>query len=521
MSRLPRAPQRAVIINHGGYRRATETRYGVNLEDIRRLIVTGPANLLLWGDSISSHQANPRLPMGMAMEWAPPNGWSGWFLTTFQSATGGLVNFANTYSEAASWPFVGFDHTAGLAAASFTVTDYSDPNAYYNTNVLTGTVSPLPKPLRKIVKSGSAWNFPTFHTTYMGPMGTCQKGRCWASGDWLTGKTGIRVGMVHLANTDTVTNSMSIYTQEGVNNASGAAASTVVNTITPTAPATPAVEICWASLAAASVSSPFGVTENEPGLSQNPVHYQYGGDGSVAPGTVMNATYLVAAGNADWTGAFRIWPTYNANSTPSSSKTTIAIYGCIIEDTANTTGLYVDNISYSGDTIRTQLDGATVAQMAAALNLNAQRPINWVMMQIGENHTTAEWNGGSINSAKIKSDLIERIARVNAGWDAAGLTRGKITLVSPWETVGGTKSGSAWYTTLATIMRDLARGSSQISFIDLRQMMADRFSTIERYSASRSNAHMNILFDGVHPSLMGERIHARLLWGAIMGSINE
>ena len=117
--------------------------------------------------------------------------------------------------------------------------------------------------------------------------------------------------------------------------------------------------------------------------------------------------------------------------------------------------------------------------------------------------------------------LIERIARVNAGWDAAGLTRGKITLVSPWETVGGTKSGSAWYTTLATIMRDLARGSSQISFIDLRQMMADRFSTIERYSASRSNAHMNILFDGVHPSLMGERIHARLLWGAIMGSINE
>lgn len=497
--------------------RSNESRYGVNLEPVRRLVVTGPANLLLWGDSISSHQANPRLPMGMAMEWAPPNGWSGWFLTTFQAATGPLVNYANTYSEASSWPFVGFDHTAGLAAASFTVTDYSNPNTYATTNVLTGTVSPLPKPLRKIVKSGT-WNFPTFHTTYLGPMGTCQMGRCWASGDWITGKSTLRVGMVHLANTDTVTNSMSIYTQEGVNNASGAAATTVVNSITPTAPVTPAVEICWANLAAASVDTPFGTVQNEPGLSQNPVHFQLLSVGSVAPGTVMNATYLAAAGNADWTGAFRIWPTYNANTTPSSSKTTIAIYGCILEDTANTTGLYVDNISYSGDTIRTQLDGATVAQMAAALSLNSTRKINWVLMQIGENHTTAEWNGGSINSTQIRNDLLERIARINAGWDAAGMARGLITLVSPWETVGGTKSGSAWYTTVASIMRDIARSSTQVSFIDLRQMMADRFSTVEMYSASRSNAHMNILYDGVHPSLMGERIHARLIWQAIMGS---
>jgi lysophospholipase L1-like esterase len=527
MSRLNGNQANGFLVSvRGPYR---ESRYTVNTDTVRDLITTGPANLLIFGDSISSWQANPRLPMGIAHEWKAPNGIAGWFMSTFQSATGALANFAGTQFESTSWPFVGFDHAgapptpgpaSGLWAAGFTMTDYDDPNDYATTQVITGTVTPLPKPLRKAVKSGSAWNFPIFHTTRIGAMGVAQSGNIWPAGDWITGKASnaLRVGMVHLAHADTVTSNMFIFTQEGLGNASAAAASTVANAVTLTAPATPAVEIAWASLAASSVNTPFGTSQNEPGLTQNPLHYQYEGIGSTVPGTVMNGTYLAAAGNADWTGSFRIAVTRDINDTPASG-TTIAIYGVILEDTTNTTGLYVDNISVSGDTIRTQIDGATVAQMAKALSLNPQRPINWVLMQIGENHTTAEWNGGAINAAQIRTDLIERIARVNNGWDAAGLPRGLITLVSPWETVGGTKSGSAWYTTVASIMRSIALSDPKISFVDLRQMFADRFTTDELYNASR-NAHMNILFDGVHPSLRGTRVHARCIWQAIMGGID-
>jgi lysophospholipase L1-like esterase len=514
---MSRLNESRLIISVPAQRR--NTKYTVNIEAVRSLIMTGPANLLLWGDSISSWQANPRLPMGIAMHWPAPNGISGWFMPTFQAATGALANFANTTFESRSWPFVGFDHTSTLASAGFTVTDYDDPNSYATDEVLTGVTSPLPKPCRKIVKSGSGWNFPTFHTTYMGPMGVCQSGRCWAAGDWLTGKgaNAIRVGLVHLANSETVATNQTIYTQEGFGNASGAAATTVVNGITITAPATATHEVAWASLAAASVNTPFGTVENEPGDAQNPIHFQYKGIGTTLPGTVMNGTYLAAAGNADWAGAFRVALVRDINNTPGAG-TNIIPYGIIIEDTTNLTGLYVDNISFSGDTIRTQLDGATVQQMANALTLNAQRKINWVMMQIGENHTAAEWDSGNINEAQIRNDLIERIARVNAGWDLAGIPRGLITLVSPWETVGGTKSGSAWYTTLASIMRDIASGNPQISFIDLRQMFDDQFSTDELYDAGR-NAHMNILFDGVHPSLRGTEYHARFIWSAIMDPV--
>lgn len=495
-----------------------ETRYGVNLADPRALLHTGPANLLLFGDSISSHQSLARLPTGIALEWKPPNGFSGWYVSTLMSSSGPLTNYAGTKSEAYSWPFCGFSYSTVLGIAGFTVTDYIDANGYASTNIFASQPSPLPKSLRVASKSGSAWNFPVFHGTYMGGQGTCQTGTVWASGDWITGKASnaIRIGVVHLANSATVTASMKLFTQEGYGSSTASNGPTATANLSPTNPATPVVEILWSSLASTAVNTPFGTSTTAPGLTANPVFMQYEGIGSTVPGTVMNGTYLAAAGNADWTGCWAITTTYDANSTPAG--TNWAQYGVIIEDTTNTTGLYVDNISNSGDTIRTQIDGATAQQMANALALNPQRPINWILMQIGENHTAEEWDSGAIDEAQIRTDILARIKRCNDGWDTAGLPRGLITLVSPWETVGGTKSGSAWYTTLADIYRDIARSNQQVSFIDLRQMMADRFSADEMYNASR-NSHMNILADGVHPSLKGERVRSRLLWGAIMGSI--
>jgi len=370
-----------------------------------------------------------------------------------------------------------------------------------------------------------------FQYVNMGPMGVCQAmGRVWASGDWLTNNDSIRLGMVHMAHANGITSSnMKYQTREGLDNASGSPASGVnTGSLSPlTAPTTAMTQVSWATVAQSSVSSPFGTVENEPGRTANPLHFQFMGVGTLAPGTKMEdgasagtaGTYLAQAGNADWTGCFRIACTYDNNTGDQNGKSLI-LYGTILEDTGNTTGLYVDNISVSGDTIRTMVDGSTVAQMAAALNTNSSRPINWVLMHIGENHTTAEWNGGSINSAQIRTDILARIQRVNDGWDAAGLPRGKITLVSPWETVGGTKSGSAWYTTVADIYRTIARSNPQISFIDMRQWFADRFTSEAMYNASR-NQWMNILVDGVHPSWLGCREYGRCLWQCIMGSINE
>lgn len=528
MSRLPRSGPNGFAFSFT--RPRTSSPYGVNLAPVRTLLETGPANLLIWGDSISSQQAPNRLPAALAMTWDPPNGWAGWFIGRQQASSSGLLTKwnvdqggvgASNFGEAASMPFVGINAAAGTNA---TLTAYETSSTFATTEVLTGLTSVQPRFAYKYAYTGVP-NFPFFQYVNMGPMGLCQYlGTCWASGDWLTGNDSIRLGMVHMAHTNSITSSNMVYqTREGVDNVSASPA-TAVNTaaLSPlTAPSTPVSQVSWGSVATSSVSSPFGTSENEPGRTANPLHFQFLGVGTLVPGTAMvdgasagtAGTYLAQAGNADWTGCFRIALSYQNNTGDQNGKA-LVLYGTILEDTGNTNGLYVDNISVSGDTIRTQLDGATVAQMAAALNTNTDRPINWVLMHIGENHTTAEWNGGSINRAQIKSDILERIARVNAGWDAAGLPRGLITLVSPWETVGGTKSGSAWYTTVADVYREVAMADSQISFIDLRQMFDDRFDPESMYHASR-NQWMNILQDGVHPSWLGCLYYGQFLQEAI------
>lgn len=534
--KAPKAVGGRIVVTHGGVRRATETRYGNRAEDIRDLVTTGPANLMLWGDSISAAQAPNRLPAGMTMEWNPPNGWAGWLIPRQQAASSGLLTKwnvdvggagASNFGEASSMPFVGI---AAAAGANATLTAYETSSTFHTNEVLSGLVSVQPRFAYKYAYTGIP-NYPAFQYVNMGPMGLCQAfGTVWASGDWLTGNDSIRLGMVHMAHANGITSSnMKYQTREGLDNVSAAPA-TGVNTLTLsplTAPATAATEVSWGSVATSSVSSPFGTSENEPGRTANPLHFQFMGVGTTVPGTAMvdggvagtAGPYLAAVGNADWTGCFRIKLTYDNNAEDQNGKQ-LVLYGTILEDTGNTTGLYVDNISVSGDTIRTMVDGSTVAQMAACLNTNTSRPINWVMMHIGENHTTAEWNSGTFSRSLIKSDLQDRINRVNAGWDAAGLPRGKITLVSPWETVGGTKSGSQWYVAVAEIMRELSRESEQISFFDMRQWFADRYSAEAMYHASR-NAWMNVLYDGVHPSWIGCRLYARSIWQWIMGAINE
>lgn len=519
---------------------ALETRYGVNVEALRSLIYTGPCNTLLWGDSTGSQQRLPSICQAICKEWKVPNGWSGCFWQINHAAGGPLVNYGGTQGEAGSWPSTGFNPDTALTGASFTVTDYYASSTYATTQVLSGVISPLPKPLKKIVKNG-VWNFPILSYTYLGPMGDSQMGLCWAGGDWITDKAtnALRVGVVHLANSLTVTNAMSIYTTEGQNNDAGSGG-TVSNAITTTAPATAAVEVAWASLASTSVDTPFGSTSGNsgPGINQHPLYVQYADIGSLNAGKRMVSAAAIAAnptwtgdaydvgavglaGNANYVGGFLIRTVYNANSTPSSSKTTFAIYGHILEDTTNTTGFYLDNISVSGDTTRTQLDGATASQMAAALTLNAQRKINCVYMHIGENETSAEWNGGSIASAVIRTNLLERIDRVRAGAALAGIPNPLIVLSSPWETVGGTKSGSAWYTTVAGIMRSIARSDKDVVFLDMRQYFADRYSTSAMFNASRTNVHMQILDDGTHLTVLGMIEYGRGSWAIITGAVDQ
>lgn len=529
-------PSSQIVVSHTARRKAVETRYGVNVELLRSLISTGPCNWLNWGDSISSPQAPNRLPAAMAMAFNPPNGWAGWFIGRQQAASSGLLSKWNidiggaglsNFGEASSMPFVGISASAGTNCV---LTSYTTSSTFKSVELVTGYVSPQPRFCYRYAFSGAP-NYQSFQYVNMGPMGLCQfLGQCWASGDWLTNNDSIRLGMVHMAHANGITSAnMKFQTREGLDNVSASPASNVnTSTLSPlTAPTVATTEVSWATVLQSSVSSPFGTSENEPGRTANPLHFQFFGVGTLAPGTKMEdgasagtaGTYLAKAGNADWTGCFRITCTYDANTGDQSGKA-LFIYGTIIEDTGNTTGMYVDNISVSGDTIRTMVDGSTVAQMAAALNTNVDRPINVVYMHIGENHTTAEWNGGSISASTIRTDILDRIQRVRDGWDAAGLPRGLIVLSSPWETVGGTKSGSAWYTTVADIYRELARADSSIVFIDVRQWFDDHFTAEQMYHASR-NQWMNILQDGVHPSWLGCLYWGQCLWSIIMGSIDE
>lgn len=516
-----RTNPRQIVVSHTARRRAIETRYSVNIESVRDLLYTGPANLLLWGDSISSTQSQPRLPTGIAYRWKPPNGFSGWVIPQAQSAGGSLAKFtpgSTNETNAGGWPFAGLVTTTGTNCTS---TGYADSTLFNTTEILTGVVTPVMRSCRKYVWSG-ATTAQIFNNIYCGVQGQSQMGSVWAGGDWITqsGTSTLRAGILHLSNSATLTTAGTYLSFIEGALSDGGAGTSADRAVTLTASATPAAKIDWLDpITLASCDTPFGGTTNNCGNTKVPFTFQYGGIGSVSPGTVMDSSQIVAAGNADWAGAWRMTTQWFAGSANLSAFNFIH-YGTVLERTDRTTGLYVDNISFSGDTIRTQVDSSTVAQMAATLNTNTARPINWVLMQIGENHTAAEWNGGSINATQIRTDLLARIQRVNDGWAAAGLPRGLITLVSPWETVGGTKSGSAWYTTVADIYRDIARGDPNVSFIDLRQMMADRYTADQMYNASR-NAWMNILYDGVHPSWIGCRINAELLQEAILGSINE
>lgn len=510
-----------------------ETRYGVNVESLRDQLHTA-TNMLVWGDSISSQQAPNRLPAALAMSFRPPNGWAGWFIGRQQAASSGLLSKWNidiggaglsNFGEAQSMPFVGINAAAG---ANATLTSYTTSSTFATTEVLSGIVSVQPRFAYKYAYTGIP-NYPAFQYINLGPMGLCQAfGTVWASGDWLTNNDSIRLGMVHMSHANAITSSnMKYQTREGLDNASGAPA-TAVNTasLSPlTAEATPTTQVSWGSVLQSSVSSPFGTVENEPGRSANPLHYQFFGFGTLAPGTKMEdgasagtaGTYLAQAGNSDWTGCFRITCAYD-NNIGNQNGNSLILYGTIIEDTGNTDGLYVDNISVSGDQIMTMVDGATVAQMAAALNTNVDRPINVIFMHIGENHSTAEWHSGSIDSALIREHILARIQRCNDGWDAAGLPRGLIVLSSPWETVGGTKSGSAWYTTVADIYRSIALSNRQVVFLDTRQWFADRFTPEMMYHASR-NQWLNVLQDGVHPSWWGCWLWGTALMHMIFGSI--
>lgn len=510
-----------------------ETRYGVNVEALRSQLQT-TTNMMLWGDSITSQQAPNRLPAALAMAFRPPNGWAGWYISRAQAASSGLLEKWNgdvggaglsQFGEASSMPFVGLSAAAG---ANCVLTAYQTSSTFNSVELVTGYVSPQPRFCYRYAFSGAP-NYQVFQYVQLGPMGLCQfLGQCWASGDWLTNNDSIRLGMVHMAHANGITSSnVKFQTREGLDNVSASPASPVnTSTLSPlTAPTEATTEVSWATVLQSSVSSPFGTSQNEPGRTANPLHFQFFGVGTLVPGTKMldgasagtAGTYLAQAGNADWTGCFRITCQYDNNTGDQSGKA-LFIYGTIIEDTSNTDGLYVDNISVSGDQIMTMVDGSTVEQMAAALNTNVDRPINVIFMHIGENHSTAEWHSGSIDSALIREHILARIQRCNDGWDAAGLPRGLIVLSAPWETVGGTKSGSAWYTTVADIYRSIALSNRQIVFLDTRQWFADRFTPEMMYHASR-NQWMNVLQDGVHPSWWGCWLWGNALMHMIFGSI--
>jgi len=486
----------------------TETRYAVNPELAQAKFATGPVNMLSMGDSISAMTSPRNLFYGIWRSWKVPNGWSGFFMPRSGASAEALNNFDGTQAVAYSLPFANFSPANG---SNVTATTGSDNDfATSGDQPLSGTDNPLPLKWYKKAFTGVNTAYETFATMFTGARGISQFGEVCKAGDWITGKAtdAIKVKLLHLGHANAVTAGMAINVKEG----QGAVTGTNVDySITPTT--TPGLEWVTASLPSTQVDQ-----DNAPGLTAAPLAVQYEGYGTVVPGTQMSSTYLVAASNCNHTGCLQI-NHYKTTATDLTGKSHVH-YGYSLEDSTNTTGFYYDSASVSGYTTQSHIDNYTDTQLANKLKVrgtSAALATNVVFMHIGENHTTAQWNGGSYSESLIRDGIMNMIAKVYRCAALAGIAQPLIILSSPWRTVGGTKSGSGWYPSVSSIMRGIARANQNIVFVDTYQWFADYFTTTEMYSAT-GNAFKGMLYDGVHPSYRGCVEWGRFLWQTMYGS---
>lgn len=506
--------------------RSNESRYGVNLEGVRRLISTGPANIAVMGDSTQSVESHGRLWEGMLLEWKVPNGWSGFFCPSNLASGGPLRNF-NGSSTVESWPITGSNPVPVGNDFTLTLKQSTVGNADYDVTTIDQAatmLSSIPLYPARYYSSGTNYGFQVFGYCYVGPMGTSQRGNVWAAGDWLTNKSTIRCGVVYQPTTATCTDTLILATREGFGNAEIQARvdNSITLSATPASPHKPT--ILWTNLSQASVATPWGSPTNGPDVTQNPLFCQYEGIGTVNPGDPQTSADIVAAGNANYTGAFQIF--LSRDSATGTASKEVLLYGYTLEDTANTTGAFLIPNSHAGWGTTTRITESTVEQTANILNLVSTRPVNLVVIGIGFNYTSSEWNGSTYSKSTYKTNMLALIERIWASADYAGIPRPRILLYSQWRasnagTAALRADAAGGATELqADACREIARSNTHVSFIDLNQKVRDRYSLSDMYALSR-NAYMNLLQDALHQSAYGNRIFSRMLWDEIMGSIDS
>lgn len=128
------------------------------------------------------------------------------------------------------------------------------------------------------------------------------------------------------------------------------------------------------------------------------------------------------------------------------------------------------------------------------------------MLWIGTN------NGGTDSAtpwvtAEEVQGIIERIRRVHAEAriDAPGLPLPRFLIIAPYSG----NDADSFFGGYATALRPMA--GDDVAFIDLHQMVLDRFGSWSTWEKS-------LLSDGVHPSLLGARTFARMLWRELIAA---
>lgn len=527
-----------------------DNEYHYNMRALADLFQTGPCNMLIVGDSTSSIERVNAVHYGIKKEWDLPLGWKGIFHGVFTSASGPLTTWATSGqgSEAACWPIVGSDVAA---ISGVTKSNYGAPGSFgtnvnstdFTSEILTGVTSPIPNFCTKFNFTGPVGSYQTLYRWYMGHMGAGQIGPAWATGDWITGKSTIQMKIITLAHAAQQDNGLTFDIMRGYQNPLSSTV-TVENLVALTQPATPAVTLYTLNIPAAQLVAPFGAGANEPGANQNSLILQYEGVGTTfSYGTFggyqdpMNqanfgtnpSTQIGGAGAANFSGALRVDMSIKTGNGQNGES--LIVYGSTLEDSANPNGTFMDFVARSGATTTYHLTAYTTQQLANKYvyrGSDTTNATNFIFYMFGQNNTSTEYTAGQ---AVVASEIYaNHRAVIQKFFDAAvlaGIPAPKILIVSPPQSVGeaNNKSTSTYHQTVAEQHRIIAEEfvalGYDVAHSNIYAEYRDRFTTDQRYSASRTNPNGNLLVDGVHDSVIGCRMRARIIWDHIKSGFEE
>lgn len=527
-----------------------DNEYSYNMGVLAPLFETGPCNMLIVGDSTSSIERVNAIHYGMKKEWKLPLGWKGIFHGVFASAAGPLTTYATSGqgSESACWPIVGSDVAA---ISGVTKSNYGAPGSFgtnvnssdFSSEILTGVVSPIPNFCTKFEFSGAVGSYQTLYRWYMGAMGQGQLGPAWATGDWITGKSTIQMKIITLAHAAQQDNGLTFDIMRGYQNQQSSTV-TVENLVALDQPATPQVKLYSLTIPAAQLVAPFGAGANEPGPNQNNLISQYEGVGTIHTyGTFgsyqdpMNearfatnpSTQLGGPGNANFSGALRVDMSIKTGNGQNGES--LIVYGSTLEDSANTNGVFMDNVSRSGVTTTYHQTAYTTQQLANKYvyrGSDAANATNLIFYMFGQNNTSSQYTaGGAVVESEIYSGHRAVIQKFFDAAALAGIPAPKVLIVSPPQSVGeaNNKSTSTYHETVASVHRQLAEEfvalGYDVAHSNLYAEYRDRFTTDERYDADMTNPNGNLLVDGVHDSVRGCRVRARIIWDHIKSGFTE